>query len=318
MTGPFSDTGFSPYMIFDSLEWSRFRADTPLTLSEDEVNRLRSLNDPISLDEVQKVYLSLSRLLSSHVESAQNLYGERREFLSTASAKTPFIIGIAGSVAAGKSTTARILRELLSRWSSSPKVDLLTTDGFLFPNSDLEARGLMARKGFPESFDRRRLLSFLSSIKAGESHVEAPVYSHLLYDIVEGESIIIDRPDILIVEGINVLQVSDLPKDGNSVPFVSDYFDFSLYLDAEESDLRQWYVDRFLQLQSTAFQDPSSFFHQYSELPRSDAESIAHTLWESINLVNLHENILPTRLRADVVLHKGSDHSVDWVALRRL
>ena len=315
---PFSSSGFSPYMIFDSSEWSQFRADTLLTLTESEVERLRSLNDPISLDEVEKVYLSLSRLLSSHVESAQGLYSERMEFLSKTSVKTPFILGIAGSVAVGKSTTARILRELLSRWSSSPKVDLLTTDGFLLPNAELEQRGLMDRKGFPESFDRRRLLDVLSQVKAGASKIEVPVYSHLAYDVVPDETILIDRPDILIVEGINVLQVSDLPSDGESVPFVSDYFDFSIYLDASEDHLRNWYIDRFLRLQDTAFKDEKSFFHRYADIPKSDAMSIADDLWRRINLENLHQNILPTRLRADVVLHKGSDHSVDWVALRRL
>jgi len=314
----FGDPDFSPYLTFTAKEWAGFRADTPLTLSEDEVARLRSLNDPIALDEVRRIYLSLSRLLASHVESAKKLFDERRNFLAIRRSKTPFIIGIAGSVAVGKSTTARILRELLTRWPASPKVDLITTDGFLLPNAELRKQNLMDRKGFPESFDRRKVLEFLTHIKAGRRNVKAPVYSHLVYDVVPGEFVSVDQPDILIFEGINVLQVNDLPRDGKSVPFVSDFFDFSIYIDADEQMIRRWYVERFMRLRETAFRNPASFFHRYSEISEDAARAIALDLWERINLANLHENILPTRLRANLVLHKGEDHAVDLVALRRI
>jgi len=314
----FGEADFSPYLVFDIEDWAQFRADTPLTLTEQEVEKLRSLNDPIALEEVQRIYLSLSRLLSTHVEAAQDLYKQRRNFLNTRGQQTPFIIGIAGSVAVGKSTTARILRELLSRWPTTPKVDLVTTDGFLLPNEELRKRKLMDRKGFPESFDRRRILEFLSQIKAGESNVKAPLYSHLVYDVLPDEFAVIDQPDILIFEGINVLQVGELPKAANSVPFVSDFFDFSIYIDANEDDVRRWYVDRFMRLRETAFKDKDSFFHRYSKISEDAALVIAIDLWERINLKNLHANILPTRLRADLVLHKGADHSVDTVALRRI
>jgi type I pantothenate kinase len=252
------------------------------------------------------------------VEATQNLHKQRRSFLNTKGEKTPFIIGIAGSVAVGKSTTARILRELLARWPSSPKVDLVTTDGFLLPNEELRKRELMDRKGFPESFDRRAVLEFLSHIKAGRRNVKAPVYSHLVYDVVPNEFVTIDKPDILIFEGINVLQVSELPDDGKSVPFVSDFFDFSIYIDADEEDVQRWYVERFMRLRETAFRNPESFFHRYSQVSDDSAGAIALDLWTRINLKNLHENIVPTRLRADLVLHKGQDHAVDLVALRRL
>ncbi len=308
----------SPYLEFDIDEWAAFRADTPLTLTEEEVVRLRSLNDPIALDEVGRIYLSLSRLLASHVESTIGLFKQRARFLNLHGQKTPFIIGIAGSVAVGKSTTARILQELLSRWPASPKVDLITTDGFLLPNEELRRLDIMDRKGFPESFDRRQVLDFLSRIKAGERNVQAPVYSHMVYDRVPDEFRTVDQPDILIFEGINVLQVSELPADGNSVPFVSDYFDFSIYIDADEQDIQNWYVDRFLRLRETAFREPESFFHRYSQVSKDAARAIALDLWERINLANLHENILPTRKRADLVLHKGENHAVDLVSLRRL
>ena len=308
----------SPYLVFGIDEWAAFRADTPLTLTETEVSRLRAMNDPIALDEVRRIYLSLSRLLASHVESTIGLFKQRSQFLNLRGQKTPFVIGIAGSVAAGKSTTARILRELLTRWPAHPKVDLITTDGFLLPNEELRKQNLMDRKGFPESFDRRSVLKFLSRIKAGERNVQAPVYSHLVYDVVPGEFVTVDQPDILIFEGINVLQVNDLPRDGNSVPFVSDYFDFSIYIDADEDVIQRWYVDRFMRLRETAFRDPESFFHRYSQISEDSARAIALDLWERINLANLHENILPTRQRADLVLHKGPDHAVDCVSLRRL
>ena len=310
---------YSPYRFYSAEHWARFRADTPLTLTEDEVQRLSSLYDPIDLGEVRRIYLSLSRLLSAHVEASQRLFGQRKVFLNAADAvKTPFIIGMAGSVAVGKSTTARVLKELLARWPSSPKVDLVTTDGFLLPNEVLRREGLMERKGFPDSYDVGALLRFLSGIKSGRPDVRAPVYSHLTYDVVPGEFVTIDRPDILIFEGLNVLQPRELPKDGNFVPFVSDFFDFSIYIDAEEDLIHQWYVKRFMRLRETAFRDPESFFHRYSGLSEDAARAIAEALWKNINLKNLKENILPTRPRADLILRKGTDHLVEEVALRKL
>jgi type I pantothenate kinase len=308
----------SPYGFFTAQQWADFRADTPLTLNSADVDRLRSIGDPISLDEVRRIYLSMSRLLSTHVEASQELFRQRSRFLNLNGAKTPFIIGIAGSVAVGKSTTARILKELLKRWPSSPKVDLVTTDGFLWPNAVLLERNLMNRKGFPESYDVGSVLRFLSAIKAGERHVEAPVYSHLTYDVLPGETVSIDGPDILIFEGINVLQSRELPKEGKAIPVVSDFFDFSIYIDADEKQIEQWYVSRFMRLRHTAFTDPRSFFHRYSKLTDEAALARARTLWDTINLVNLHENILPTRPRADLILRKGADHLVEQVALRRL
>lgn len=310
---------YSPYRFFSAERWAEFRADTPLTLSEEEVQRLSSLNDPIDLNEVRRIYLSLSRLLSAHVESTLLLFHQRRNFLNVHDAvKTPFIIGIAGSVAVGKSTTARILKELLARWPTSPKVDLITTDGFLYPNEVLRSRNLMERKGFPDSYDVGGLLRFLSGIKSGKPDVPAPVYSHLTYDVVPGQQVIIDRPDILIFEGLNVLQPGDLPEDGNYVPFLSDFFDFSIYIDADEDLIHKWYIARFMRLRETAFRNPDSFFHRYSQLSDSAAKAIAEGLWHNINLKNLRENILPTRPRADLILRKGADHRIEEVALRKL
>lgn len=308
----------SPFLFFTTKEWELFKADTPLTLTGDEVERLRSLNDPVSLVEVQRIYLSLSRLLYSHVESAQHLFHQRRRFLNIDGHKTPFVIGIAGSVAVGKSTTARILKELLARWPSSPKVDLITTDGFLHSNKELKSRGLMERKGFPESYDVKKVLQFLADIKAGKSGVKAPLYSHIHYDVLPGQYCVIEQPDILIFEGINVLQSSDLVQDGEAVPFVSDYFDFSIFVDARQEYAEKWYLDRFMRLRETAFRDPESFFHRYSEITEKEALAFGQNLWNSINLVNLRENILPTRPRADLVLRKGSNHLIKQVALRKL
>jgi type I pantothenate kinase len=308
----------SPFLYFSTSEWEQFRADTPLTLTEDEVNRLRSLNDPVSLDEVQRIYLSLSRLLYSHVESAHSLFQQRSRFLNIKGEKTPFVIGIAGSVAVGKSTTARILKELLARWPSSPKVDLVTTDGFLYSNTELNKRGLMKKKGFPESYNVREVLQFLSDIKAGKSNVQAPLYSHTHYDVLADEFNIIDKPDILIFEGINVLQSSDVVRDGVAIPFVSDYFDFSIFIDAKTQYVEKWYMDRFMRLRETSFIDPASFFHRYSQISEEDALAYGQSLWNNINLANLRENILPTRPRADLVLRKGSNHLINQVALRKL
>jgi type I pantothenate kinase len=310
---------YSPYRIFTAEDWSRFRADTPLTLSEDEVKRLRSLNDPVDLDEVAKIYLAVSRLLSAHVEASQLLFRQRARFLNAENAtKTPFVVGIAGSVAVGKSTTARVLQELLKRWPSSPKVDLVTTDGFLLPNETLRRHDMMDRKGFPASYDIGQLLRFLSAIKAGQPNVQAPLYSHLTYDVLPGEFQIVDRPDILIFEGINVLQVRDLPEDGKMVPFVSDFFDFSIYIDAPEELIHEWYVERFMRLRETAFKNPQSFFNRYASISEDAARAVAEGLWQNINLKNLRENILPTRPRAHLILQKGANHLVDQVALRRL
>jgi type I pantothenate kinase len=310
---------YSPYRIFSAEEWAGFRDDTPLTLTEDEIRRLRSLNDPIDLEEVKRVYLSISRLLSAHVETSQRLFAQRKIFFGANDAvKTPFIIGIAGSVAVGKSTTARVLEELLTRWPSSPKVDLVTTDGFLLPNEVLRRQNLMERKGFPESYDIGALLRFLSAIKAGMRNVRAPLYSHLTYDVLAGEFSTIDRPDILIFEGINVLQTRDLPSDGKAVPFVSDFFDFSIYIDADERLIHKWYIDRFMRLRETAFRKPENFFHRYSQLSEDAARAIAEGLWTNINLKNLRDNILPTRPRADLILRKGANHLVEEVALRKL
>ena len=310
---------YSPYRLFSAAEWAKFRADTPLTLTADEIARLRSLNDPVDVDEVSRIYLSLSRLLSAHVEASQLLFRQRSRFLNAEGAiKTPFVIGIAGSVAVGKSTTARILQELLKRWPSSPKVDLVTTDGFLYPNDVLRRENMMDRKGFPESYDIGRVLRFLSAIKAGQPDVRAPLYSHMSYDVLPGEFQTIDRPDILIFEGINVLQVRDLPADGKIVPFVSDFFDFSIYIDAREELIHRWYVDRFMRLRETAFKNPQSFFNRYATISEDAARAIAEGLWQNINLKNLRDNILPTRPRADLILQKGENHLVEQVALRKL
>ncbi len=310
---------YSPYRFFSAERWAEFRADTPLTLTEDEVRRLSSLLDPIDLDEVRRIYLSLSRLLYAHVEASQLLFRQRQAFFSPDEvAKTPFIIGIAGSVAVGKSTTARVLKELLGRWPSSPKVDLVTTDGFLLANEALRRENLMERKGFPDSYDVGALLRFLSAIKSGRRDVRAPVYSHLTYDVMPGEFVTIDRPDILIFEGLNVLQPRELPKDGKFVPFVSDFFDFSIYMDADEALIHNWYIARFMRLRDTAFRNPQSFFHRYSQLSEDSARAIAEGLWSNINLKNLRENILPTRPRADLILRKGANHLVEEVALRKL
>ena len=308
----------SPYRVFTKAEWARLRADTPMTLAAEEVARLQSLNDPISLPEVEAIYLPLSRLLSFYVEAMQGLFHATRRFLGTNDGKTPFIIGIAGSVAVGKSTTARILRELLRRWPGQPQVELVTTDGFLYPNAVLEAEGLMERKGFPESYDVHALLAFLSDIKAGRERVAAPVYSHLTYDIVPGAVQVIDTPDILILEGLNVLQTRELPRDGKAVPFVSDFFDFSIYIDADEAAVRRWYVERFMRLKETRFRDPRSYFHKYAEVSDEEALAIGNALWERINLLNLRHNILPTRPRADLILRKDEDHAIVEVALRKL
>jgi type I pantothenate kinase len=313
-----TEQDLSPYRVFSRAEWATRRADTPMTLSPAEIARVRSVHDRLDMSEVEEIYLPLSRLLSLYVAATQRLFRAQQDFLGTEDAKMPYIIGVGGSVAAGKSTTARVLQALLARWPNVPKVDLVTTDGFLFPNAVLEREGLMEKKGFPESYDLPALLRFLSDIKAGRRPVRAPVYSHLVYDVIPNDWIEIDRPDILIVEGLNVLQAGRLPKDGKAVPFVSDFFDFSVYLDADEEVLKSWYVHRFLALRSTAFADPKSYFHRYAKLSDAEAGATATGIWNRINLVNLRENIVPTRPRADLTLTKGETHQVEEVALRRL
>ncbi len=308
----------SPYRRFTRAEWARLRADTPLTLTLDDLARLKSLNDPLSLEEVIEIYLPLSRLLALYVAATQGLFKATQRFLGAEDGKVPYIIGVAGSVAVGKSTTARILKALLSRWPNTPKVELVTTDGFLLPNRVLEREGLMNKKGFPESYDNRALLRFLSEVKAGKGNVKAPVYSHLTYDVVEGEELTVERPDILIVEGVNVLLAPRPPRDGREIPFVSDFFDFSVYLDASEEVLETWYVERFRRLRETAFRDPRSYFRIYADLNDEETMRVAKDIWTRINLENLRRNIAPTRPRASLILTKGADHRIEEVALRKL
>lgn len=309
------DAARSPYRHFSRQEWAALRADTPLTLTINDLENLRSINDPISVDEVIAIYLPLSRMLALYVAATQGLFKATQSFLGAEDGKMPYIIALAGSVAVGKSTTARVLKALLSRWPNTPKVELVTTDGFLLPNKQLEAEGILSKKGFPESYDGQALLTFLSDVKAGVRNVEAPVYSHLTYDVLTGKSIIVDRPDILIVEGLNVLQSG---RPAGEKPFVSDFFDFSIYLHASEQDLERWYVSRFMRLRETAFKDPNSYFHKYSSLNDLQALETATRIWTETNLRNLNENILPTRARASLVLSKGPDHQIESVALRKL
>jgi type I pantothenate kinase len=303
----------SPFVDFDRASWARLGEATALPLTAAELDRVRSLGDAVDLDEVRQVYLPLSRLLTLHVQEGGRLYRAYRTFLGDSGARTPFVVGIAGSVSVGKSTTARLLRLLLARWPQHPRVELVTTDGFLFPNAELARRGLMERKGFPESYDRRALLRFVTEVKAGRAEVTAPVYSHLGYDIVEGERMTVHRPDILLLEGLNVLQPS-----GPGSLAVSDFIDFSVYVDAATDDIRRWYVDRFLRLRETAFRDPDSYFRRYAELDGKQAIARAEHIWATINGPNLVDNIRPTRSRASLVLRKGADHTVTGVRLRKV
>lgn len=306
----------SPYMTFGRSAWSALRADARMTLNEDDLEALRGINSAIDLEEVATVFLPLSRLLNLYFSATQQLYNTTSTFLGHNDKPVPYIIGLAGSVAVGKSTAARILRTLLSRWPNSPRVDLVTTDGFLWPNEVLAERGLMRKKGFPESYDQGRILRFVSDIKAGKPRVSCPVYSHVTYDIVPGEEQVIEQPDILIFEGLNVLQSSR--SRSPSRVFVSDFFDFSIYVDASEDDLRKWYIQRFLTLRDTAFKSPESYFNRYASLTDAEAIAFAESIWSEINAVNLHENIEPTRERADLILCKGSDHIYQQVMLRKI
>jgi type I pantothenate kinase len=307
----------SPHQRFTRAAWAALRADTPLTLTEDDLTHLRGLNERVSMDEVIDIYLPLSRLVNLHIGASQALHGATANFLGAKGPQAPYLIGLAGSVAVGKSTTARIMEALLARWPDHARVDLVATDGFLYPRRVLEERGILNRKGFPESYDLRALITFLSDVKAGVAKVAVPVYSHLTYDIVPGRLQIVDQPDVVIVEGLNILQPGDRPAQHSQHLFASDFFDFTVYVDADVAYVRRWYIERFLALRTTAFQDPSSYFHRYADLTDPEAEAVASRIWRDINEPNLLDNILPTRERAHLILEKGPDHEVRHVRLRK-
>ncbi len=299
------------YLDFDRAEWAALRANTPLTLTSADIEKIRGINVSLDMHMVEHTYLPLSRLLNLQVQASHQLATVTATFLGTPPSPVPFVIGIAGSVAVGKSTISRVLQELLARWPQHPHVELVSTDGFLYPNAVLEERGLMDRKGFPESYDRRLLLEFVAGAKAGREHLEVPIYSHVAYDIVPGETRMISHPDILILEGLNVLHA------GQSGAFVSDYFDLSIFVDADTADIRDWYIERFRTLRDTTFTQPDAYFRRYAELSDESATEVAADIWARVNQVNLIENILPTRDRATLILEKARDHSVDRVRLRR-
>ena len=308
----------SQYTEFSRDEWKKLHNSTPLTLSEGDLANLRGINENIDLAEIADIYLPLTRFINLHYRATREWHSAQHDFLGPQGAKSPYIIGLAGSVAVGKSTTARILQTILARWPDHPRVELVTTDGFLFPNRTLEERGIMHRKGFPESYDLRRLLQFLADVKAGQAEVTAPVYSHLEYDILLEEAQVVRQPDIVILEGINVLQVVSGGGRPRRHVLVSDYFDFSLYVDAAETDVYRWFLERFQALRATAFQDPASFFHRYAAMSDEEAQAFARKVWDEINGVNLRQNILPTRNRARLILEKGFDHKVQLVKLRKV
>lgn len=314
-----NDSRTSPYISFTRENWETLRMSTPLTISEEDLVKMRGINEQISLEEVAKIYLSLSRLLNLYVLETRRLYEITNTFLGTLQKKVPYIIGIAGSVAVGKSTTARIIQALLASWPTQPRVSLVTTDGFLYPNKLLEEKGIMKRKGFPESYDVRRIIEFLREVKSGCRETKVPVYSHLSYDIIPGQYELVDQPDILIVEGVNVLQTFQNRKNnGKPYVFISDFFDFTIYVHAEEKDIKRWYIERFQTLRRTAFQDKTSYFHQYTKLSEDEATNFAEEVWEEINAVNLKENIYPTINRARLIIEKRYDHSVQKIMLRKL
>jgi type I pantothenate kinase len=312
--GAANGSGLTPFLEIDRGDWARLSPNEPLELTAADIQRLQGVGENLDLTEVAEVYLPLSRLINMYVGGARATRDATSAFLGQQPQATPFVIGIAGSVAVGKSTTARLLRELLSRWDDTPHVELVTTDGFLWPNAELERRGLLQRKGFPESYDRRSLTRFVSQVKSGAAEVRAPVYSHLVYDIVPGAEIVVQRPDVLIVEGLNVLQ----PPASSARIAVSDLFDFTVYVDARTADIERWYVERFLRLQRSAFADPESYFHRYAALSEPEAVEQARSIWNEINGPNLEQNVLPTRARADLVLRKGADHGVTSVLLRKV
>lgn len=302
------------YREFGRADWARLASGEEQPLTQTEIAQIRGLGDHLDMDEIREVYVPLSRLLSLYVESAKDLGASTSAFMGESDTTTPFVIGIAGSVAVGKSTIARLLRELLTRWPATPRVELVTTDGFLYPNAELQRRGLMRRKGFPESYDRRTLVDFLTSVKSGAARVSAPIYSHLRYDVIPDAHVTVDRPDVLIVEGLNVLQPAPRPEDVS----ISELFDFSIYVDAEVDDIAEWYLGRFMALKRGAFSTPASYFNTYADLDDEEAARVARGFWNDINLPNLIENVLPTKHRAKLILQKAADHTVDRVLLRKL